>query len=193
MDELIAVCRRIEVDYGADGFHGDDPVRPALYLLVRRDNGRLRAYQQAMPDGIWSLPTPAHILAAITEHLRHVPEPVLMRIVTKLPEFAGRFAGAVFAAEAWALGEHDDLTMEELNGVAEHRLIHAHPLRVEVRTVVGVDRELNVVGVTRINGEAGVSVQTSDNRTEARVGNVPQGLIRLVSAVDEMIGAGLFG
>lgn len=155
----------------------DEP--PALCLLYL-DEGKCRARPVLVPDQYWAAAPPSHVLAAIADGLGGFSG--LLRSVA--PE---GLHGAAFRCEMWQVSgaEGDTAALAEAEAAARARRLHAHPGRVEVRSMWAVDRGGASYDVTlaRVTGEVRRSVSYPKPGVPGMTGTIPDALDKLVTVL----------
>jgi hypothetical protein len=168
-------CRRIEVEYGRDGFHGDVGVTPALYAIFR-ERDRLRPVRLGIADSIWDKGPPGIVVQGIAMILPEHPELVVM--FREAPEWVG----LALAIEAWMVHADKVDELDELAAIAGYRLLSLHPDRVTIRAVYGVTREQDRVAVVHEEGKA---AEVSEEAHYS--GTILDGLVALTATLDDLL------
>src|SRR5215831_1083187 len=97
---FVNTLRRIEVEYGRAGWHGEEAVPPALYGLFRASATRLRPIELEIDPTFWTMGRPGNVLVAIAKTAPRFREHMLS--VFRRAEAAGlSFYGMALAMEAW--------------------------------------------------------------------------------------------
>jgi hypothetical protein len=171
--------RRIEVEYGRDGWHGDDDVEPVLYA-IHRERDRLRAVRLGVDSRFWDKGPPGLVLTALAHALPDHADWMILPFVVN-----GEWVGLALAMETWYLqADYDDPAYtEEIKAVSAHRLINQHPDRKTMRLVYGITRSQERVMVARTEDE---DVQRVEDEATFP-GTVTDGLIALVATIDELL------
>jgi hypothetical protein len=93
--------------------------------------------------------------------------------------------GAVMCSEGWMLtsGPKGEVPAEEAQAVSKHRLIHAHPLRVETRQLNAMDLRGREYMVLRERGGE-VTVDTFEPDDRAYRGDLTNCLRELIDAIN---------
>lgn len=180
--ELSETLELIELEYGIDGWHGEDGVTPRTYTLYRNDEvGRLDYMESPIATpGVWNNVRPGQLLASLADALKLLPagHPPYLDNWAMLPTWRG----LAIAMETWIVDD-DKCTVEE----RQKRLLHKSPHRRTGRLVVGILGSGRHDSVKRDEGEETVS------HSQSCTGEVIDGLRRLVRATDKVIASALNG
>jgi hypothetical protein len=182
IEMLVRHLRRIEVDYGIDGWHGDEGPPPQLYVLFDK-GGPFRLpldFNQWPPDT-----PPGAILTAIARGLPTNPH--YQEIAELIAET--QWYGLGFAFEAWSVQVRgDEAADQRTEWLSEQRLLHLHPDRVSIRGAFGVTRTQHRAAVMRLENEpTEITTWTTDDEGPTHTGAVINGMVALVAGLDAMM------
>lgn len=182
--DFVNLLRRIEVQFGKDGWHGDETVMPRVYGLFRVSSTRLKPIELRVDPELWGRGTPGDVLVAVAKTMPRTQK--RMATVFRLGEEIGyRWIGLALAMEAWMVSVNDPAETEEMMDMANRRLIHRHPKRESIRIVYGITRTQSRAVVMRLESEPeGMRVEDDANFP----GGVQEGLATLVAAFDDLLG-----
>lgn len=152
----------------------DEP--PALHFMYREDCCGVRISERSLvPDPVWASGPPAQVLADLARNMTEPP--YRQALVTLAPE---SFHGVVFRCETWTVATpvSDEAAVQRAQRAAHRRKLHAHPDRIEQRTVWAMTR-MGMFTAFETRGQDGIDTQ----RVDGLEGDVPDALMTMFRAV----------
>lgn len=149
----------------------------SIYFLYEEKYGEdywIRRSRMEIPE--WAMNTP-EVMERPFLVLRHLTKITQMGVDLGVYP-ADNWIGLAFVAEGWALRHDDEVSKEEVDQVAKHRLIRLHPRKAEVRTVFAGLSNGALYSITR---ERGGTVDTEPFK--ALEGAIPELMNEVVAAM----------
>lgn len=177
---LLRHLRRIEVEYGMDGWHGETGPPPELYVLLR---GR-SPIRSKLPPGWWGPPgtSPG---AMLLHHAECMAGDLSVLEAMSLLDWYG----VALVCEAWVVISKGREIDAQVQAAGERRQLHLHPDRQTGRGAWGVTREQHRAAVLRMeNQPAEIKTWTTqDEEAGQQRGLVIEGLVAMVAAIDGLL------
>jgi hypothetical protein len=152
----------------------DEP--PALHFMYREDCCGVRISERSLvPDVVWAEGPPAQVLGVVAQSMAEPP--YREALVALAPD---NFYGVAFRCETWTVSTPagDEAAKRRMMRAARRRKLHAHPDRIEQRTVWAMTR-MGQFSAFQARGHAEIDTR----RVQDPEGDIPDALVTMFRTI----------